>query len=507
MGKATPIGPFDGPRKLRTAERSKLISLYDEYRGMRHETLRRLIIDHDRIDLLATQVLGYKITPMHLAMLQWQFLHRDNLQLCFRGAGKSTSCTITKSIHMIIKDRDVRILLASKTRTQAERFLKEIKGHLESNELLIEIFGVFYDPHVVSKWDTTEIEVVGRTRVAKESTVTTVGVESAVVSAHYDVIISDDLVDEDNCRTAYMRDRVKQWYYQVLDPTLEPPDPSRPHVGEHHRLGTRYHYADLYGHLKDGSPDGSGGELRRHTQIIPALDERGRSPWPEKYPPKWFQEKKIKSGTIIFNAQYQCDTEAMKGEIFKYDQCIQVDADDWPSESDLKIFTGVDLSIGEKEKNDLFAIVVIGCTGSVMRGNKSDFRVYVLEYFFGHLRFSEQTDKIVHMIDKWKPIATGIEINAYQRAQLHEVTDRRPMAKLVPINTDKDKMTRAHLLQPMFEQERMHFKKGLQGPLIDQLVLFPNHQYKDGFDALDLSVQTAKKAPRRKRRAFEPGLM
>lgn len=511
MGKVMPIAAPSvlqgAAKKLQRAERSTLLELYDQYKAMRHETLRRLIIDHDRIDILGSVVLNYQIEPIHLAMLRWQFIHPDNLQLVFRGAGKTTVCTIIKAIHMIIKDRNIRILLSSKTTGQSARFLKEIKAHLEGNELLIEVFGSFYDPNIVAKWDNTEIEVVGRTSVAKESTITTCGVESAVVSGHYDVLISDDLVDENNTRTPHMRAQVRQWYYQVLEPTLEPPDPTRPHVGEHHRQGTRYHYADLYGHFKDGSPDGTGAELKRHTQVIPALSPSGRSPWPEKYPPAWFQAKKLRSGTIIFNAQYQCDTEAMKGEIFKYDQCIQISADEWPDESDFKVFTGVDLAIGEKEKNDLFAIVVIGCVGHVMRGKRSDFQVYVLEYYFGHLRFSEQTDKITEMIDKWNPIATGIESNAYQRSQLQVASDARPMEKLVGINTDKDKVTRAHLFQPMFEQDRMHFKKGLQGPLIDQLVLFPNHQYKDGFDALDMAVQVAKKRGRRLRRETEPGLM
>lgn len=487
-------------KRIQSAERSQLVQIFDQYRSMGNEVIRRLVIENDRIDILATEVLGYELKPFHLRMLQHQFLHPDTMQLTFRGAGKTTICTVAKAIHLLINDRNLRILLASKTKTNAEGFLKEIKAHLEGNRRLIEIFGDFYDPAKVSKWDNTEIEVLGRTQVMKESSITCVGVDSAVVSKHYDVILSDDLVDEDNSRTAHMRNKTKTWYYQTLDPTLMPPDPNRRHVGEHHRLGTRYHFDDLWGHL-------IANELSDRTQIIPSLDEKGRSPWPEKYPPSWFLEKKKKAGTIIFNAQYQCDTEAMKGEIFQFDDCQQLGEKEWPDESDLSIFMGVDLAIAGKEQNDQFAIVVIGCTGKVMQGKEPD-AVYVLDYYMGHLRFPQQKPKILKFYDKWDPIACGIETNAFQLAQYQVLKEERPSGRFEKINTDKDKISRAWKLSALFEAKAVFFKKDLQGPLIDQLVLFPNYRYKDGFDALDMAVQVSKRKKRRGRKGRkEPGLL
>ena len=263
------------PKALAEADRAQLLDLAQHYRSMGNEWLRRMIVVENRIDILALAVLDYQIQPFHLALLRWQFLHPDNLQLVFRGAGKSTVCTITKTLHLLAKDPNLRILIASKTNSQSEAFLKEIKGHFESNDRYQELFGEYYDPQRVNKWDNREIEVAPRTSKAKEASVTCIGVEGAVVGKHYDVILSDDLVDEENTRTKYMRDRVRQWYHQTLDPCLEPPSPTVAHRGEHHRLGTRYHFDDLYGHLMAN-------ELKRKTQIIPALDEKNRSPWPDK---------------------------------------------------------------------------------------------------------------------------------------------------------------------------------------------------------------------------------
>ena len=478
MGTVTAINEFT---KLSRVELEKKHIKISE---AKREWLRRQILIRNRVDILATEVLGYQVQPFHLDMMKYQFIHPDNLQLAFRGAGKSTTCTVAKCIHLLLKNPNLRILIVSKTSGQAESFLKEIKAHFEDNYLLAEIFGAYYDPRVVKKWDNREIEVLPRTSKAKEGSITTLGVGSQVVGKHYDVIVSDDLVDEENSRTQGQRDKIKTWYYQTLDPTLEPPDPKVEHRGEHHRLGTRYHYDDLYQWLKSN-------ELKKHTNVIPALDSKGRSPWPEKYPSAWFLRKKKKSGTIIFNAQYQCDTEAMKGEIFSYDSCQLIEYENIPKK--LQIFMGVDLAISQQDSADKFAICVIGMDHAKNR--------YVLDFVDKHLRFGEQTRTIIEFYERWNPIRCCIETNAYQDAQYQTLQDDYDTdMRLKPVNQKKDKITRAWKLEHLFENNKMFFRKGGNIHLfIEQLVLFPNYKYKDLFDALDLAVKASMWKVRRNR--------
>jgi phage terminase large subunit-like protein len=476
---------------LKEAGREELLELVDHYRAMGREWFRRFIVENNRVDVLAEEILGYEVKPFHRALLAFQAAHPDSLQLCYRGSGKSTLLTVAYCIFLLAKDRDLRILICSKTQGQAEAFLKEIKGHLEENEKLIDLFGPFYDPQKVNKWDNKEIEVLGKTRRTKEGSITCVGVGGMVVGKHYDVIISDDLVDEDNSRTKHMREQTKTWYYQTLDPCLEPPEAGVPHRGEHHRIGTRYHFDDLYGHLMAN-------ELKEHTQIVPALDERERSPWPEKHPPRWFLEKKRKAGTVIFNAQFLCDTEAMKGEIFQWDDFQTVDDDELPN--NLRIFCGADLAISENEKADLFAMVAIGIDVKTAR-------VYVLDYFEGHLRFGAQTEKILKWHKLHNPTRFGIETNAYQLAQYQQLKDRDPDVRVKKIKTDRDKVARAWKLSAMFEDKRVFFRRGLD-KLKDQLVLFPSYRYKDGFDAFDIAYRASKMKRKRKGgRRREPGVL
>jgi len=480
------------PRALADATRAQLEDLYSHYRGMSNELIRRAVIERNRIDILAVMILGYEVQPFHLAMLIYQFAHPDNLQLVYRGAGKSTICTVVKAIHLLLKNPDLRILLASKTTSNAKSFLKEIKNHFEGNQRLADIFGEYYDPRRVSKWDEFEIEVLPRTKPYKEPSIACCGCDATIVSRHVDVIIADDLIDEENSRTRYMREKVRTWYYQTLEPCLEPPDSEVEHRGEYHRLGTRYHYDDLYGHLILN-------ELKEHHQIIPALDEEGRSPWPEKHTPAWFESKKEKSGTIIFNAQYQCDTEAMKGAVFQYDDCQIIDDADIPRS--LRIYQGTDLAVSEKETRDnaQFATVMIGL-------DISD-NIYVLDYFLGYLSFPKQTKKALELYDTHDPIRSGVESNAYQKAFYQQVKHEDRNLRFIPIYTDKDKMTRALKLQPLFEGKRVFFRRNM-APLIDQFVLFPGYKLRDGLDAFDLAYRTSRKRKKRRAgRSEEPGLL
>jgi predicted phage terminase large subunit-like protein len=492
------LSPIRRPKDLDTADRSQLVDYYRHCRRMSNEWLRRMVIERNRIDILAVAIMELEVLPFHLAMMQFQFAHRESLQLCFRGAGKSTTCTVTKAIHYLLKNPNLRILIASKTSTQAESFLKEVKTHFESNDRLAEVFGPYFDARKVTKWDNREIEVLPRTSKAREGSITCIGFEGMVVGKHYDVILGDDLVDEDNSRTKAMRDKMRTWYYKSLEPTLEPPSAEVEHRGEFHRLGTRYHFDDLYGHL-------IANELKTHTQIIPALDEHGRSPWPDKYPPEWFAEKRQKAGIIIFNAQMQCDTEAMKGEIFQYDDCQQLDESEWPDVKGLRVFMGVDLAISEKDSADKFAIVVIGVTQ-----DRSGY--YVLDYFEDQLRFGAQTRKIIEYAKRWDPVRVGLETVQYQEAQAQAVEDTREDdgglndVRLKRINTDTDKVKRAWKLSSLFENKRVFFRKS-HGLLIEHLVLFPNHRYKDLFDALDLAVRASKMKRRRRSRDKEPGVI
>lgn len=155
--------------------------------------LREKILVENRIDILEEEVLGYDLEPHHRKILESQQATQPGqkqLTLAFRGAGKSTVGTVGRIVFEIIKNPNIRILLASNTQLQAEIFLREVKEHFEGNEVLIQTFGDF----VGKKWDAKEIVVPQRTRNMKESTVTCIGVGGPTASRHYDCLDPETLV-------------------------------------------------------------------------------------------------------------------------------------------------------------------------------------------------------------------------------------------------------------------------------------------------------------------------
>ncbi|HEX5132085.1 MAG TPA: phage terminase large subunit [Candidatus Krumholzibacteria bacterium] len=452
-------------------------------RALRRETVRREIVRQGGVGLLASHVLGYDVRPFHQEMIDFQGAAPDTcLQLAPRGYGKSTILTITRVIFEILKNPNIRILISSNTQIQAEVFLREIKAHFEKNDRLKEYFGNFASE---DKWDTREIVVGPRTSTAKESTITCVGVGGPVASRHYDLIIADDLVDEENARTETQRERVKTWWYQTLLPCLEPD-------GRLFVIGTRYHHLDLYGHLIRN-------EYAEKHQIIRAIAPDGATPWPEKFSLEWLEEHRRQAGSIIFNAQYQNDTSLMKGHIFREEWFRFYDEE--PNWAEMHHFIGCDPAATKREAiisagrsdTDWWTIVV---GARPFKEQKYASEVYVREIWRGRCTKEEYLDKLKQLNQKYKPLKVMIETVAAQEYLAQDAEKHMPVRRM---ERTTDKVARAYWLQAFLEngQILLPAKHIAHGPwvdwqaLMDELLLFPQGEHDDFFDGLQTMMEGA----------------
>lgn len=461
-------------------DREDVIKELIEVTETEKDLLRRAILEYRRVDLLATKVLGYKVKPLHLKMQRHVVKNDRTLTLVFRGAGKTTTITVTNVIYNIIINPDVRVLIASKTHTFAKGILSEIKGHFEKNQTLIELFGPFESEQW--SWGKEALSVAKRTRIGKEPTINTLGLESQVIGWHYDRIYADDLVDDKNARTAMMREKTHTFYYKHLYPTLEPD-------GAMHVIGTRYHYEDLYKHLEQH-------EMEDSTLVIPILNEEGQTPWPEKFTPEQVHKTKEAMGLAIFTTQMLCNAEALKGEIFDIDYMPLCERDDVPADG--STFVGVDVSTGEG--GDYFAIVAIVVKGSSF---------WVIDSWTGKLRFTRQAAKIKQWWDKHKPDKIAIEINGYQKVISQVMEENHPEVLVKKIHTKEDKATRGRRVAARLEEGKGKFLRGNEA-LTSQLVALPTGDNDDLFDALDHAITAAlgrrkKRRGRRRRSESETG--
>jgi len=461
-------------------------------RETKNAEIRRLILEENRVDVLAA-LLDYDVAPFHVLLLRHKLgvdcgnrVRAFTLTIGPRGFGKSSIRNVVYNIWRILKNPNIRILIGSKASKKAKSFLSEIKGKLQ-NERLVEIFGDQVGP----KWEEESIIVRGRTIVAKEPTVSITGWDSQVASGHYDAIVCDDLVDENNAQTEHLRGQMFKFFYKTLLPTLEPD-------GEFDVLGTRYHHDDLYNHLSRYDTD-----FARATLIVDCFDKNGESIWPEKFSTEKLREMETNMGSIIFDSQYRGRTDKMIGKIFNFDMFRWIDKA--PSPTGMKVWQGIDLAISSSDVSASFAYVTVF-------HDKENHKYYVVDVFEGTLSFLEQTEFIIDRFHKFDPIRTGIEANGYQAAKLQELRqskdERARAVRAHPVYTSKDKTARAWKLTADFERGDIIFVRGVCTALMNRLLEMAPGKKKgtDLFDALDIALTVSKRGVKRKRRK-EPGLL
>lgn len=429
------------------------------------------------------------LQPLHASIIHNVSDNQASMDLAPRGHGKSTIGDVDFCITKVLRNPDIRIMIGSKTQTQASAFLKEIRTHFEQNVNLIRIFGDWKKSRD-NVWNDKEFTVNRRTVIKKEATVSALGASGAVVSKHFDIIIGDDLVGFENARTEAQRKVLKEWFYSSLYPTLEPD-------GEIHILGTRYSPMDLYEDLIK-----SKNYKVNVQQAITIKDGQEVSLWESKFSLEKMRSIREEAGLIIFNMQYQNNTELAKGKIFKYryfkhfeeyevDYALNrvrvkvLDAQGVPFWIPVRIYMGADLAISEDEtsNNDYFVLTVIG-----VDKNKN---VYVLDYLKERLSFNAQLNAILDYGRNKFPMVEriGVETVQYQKSLAQEIR-RLSLLPVINIQTSKDKVTRAMRRSALFENGKVWFRIGMDD-LEECLLLFPEVDHDDLFDGLDFALTVA----------------
>lgn len=439
--------------------------------------------------LVCNYITKRSVQDLHKSIIANISSHKSTLDLAPRGFGKSTVGDVDYCITRILRDPNIRIMIGSKTQTQAQAFLKEIRTHFEQNEDLLRIFGD-WKTSKDNVWNDREFTVNKRSIIKKEATVTALGASGAVISKHFDIIIGDDLVGLENARTEKQRSNLIEWFYSSLIPTLEPD-------GEIHILGTRYNPLDLYEDLIK-----SGNYAINIQQAIRVVGGKECSLWEDKFTLEKLKEIRAESGKIIFNMQYQNDTELAKGKIFKakyfkYYEEYKLDYDFQTAKVRVKnaegidqwikvrVYMGADLAISESENsnNDYFVLMMVGVD--------ADRNVYVLEYVKERLTFNAQLNTIIsYGRDKYPMVErVGVETVSYQKALAQELR-RLSLLPIINVNTSKDKVTRAMRRSANFENGKVFFREGMDD-LEECLLLFPEVDHDDLFDALDFAMSMA----------------
>lgn len=215
------------------------------------------------------------------------------------GTGKSTTFTHDIAVWLIVRDRTVRIMVGSRTETQATKYARRIRTTLsaksvmrattkdlarglatDAEAVLAKDFGPF-QPGREELWRAGSFTVLQEGGVVsdeKEATVEAYGQDSGFLGGRYDVVFWDDLVDNKNMRTEGMRAEMVEWWDLQAESRVEP-------GGVFVLQGQRISADDLYRYCLDKRND-AGEPMYEHV-VYQAHDDskcdghhHRLAPWP-----------------------------------------------------------------------------------------------------------------------------------------------------------------------------------------------------------------------------------
>lgn len=418
-----------------------------------------------------------------------------------RGHSKTTALSQIYPLVTYLRDNNARILIARKSLPMAKEVIKWISDTVTLNEDILKDFGNKKD----IPW-TTDSLYAKRPKASKDPTFKGIGVAGAITGGHFDLIICDDIVDDENARTEHQRTILTDWFTGTVKPLLEP-------WGQIIVICTRKHYRDLYGELLDNAtwwhPHCRINFEQNHQicgyraiEKMPdyelVKDEHGKvtdveimgkaeALWPEFQSLKRLLLEKESMGTIMFNREYQNDPTGMADLILPESWLQYWDYAALPSEGIMQIppldqlykIAAYDLAASTAPDAHYFGWVVLG--------RDSAGRIYLLECGRRRMDFPAQLKFLEEMANRPLPPSLHlIEANAYQRS-LVQASNWMLNIPVKPINVTGPKDQRTISITPYLESGRIFIHK-TQQDFITEYRQFPSGQYDDILDAFVMGI-------------------
>ena len=372
--------------------------------------------------------------------------------------------------------------MASATAKNVQNFLGEISGHYLRNPKLIALYQAKehirpLDPLAEKK---EKITLSTRTINQSEASITTVGSLANLVSAHYDIIIADDLCNADDRESPTLREKRKRWFQDLV--SVLSPD------GELLLGGTRWHFDDAYGHvitkLNPALPKPFKYRMRVNSCY---MDDDITPRYPNILSKTRLDALKIEKGVMLFACNYLNKPMSAEAQVFHLEDMHTL-AKSAVDLSKAKAFGFCDPSGGV---NDFSAIVTL----LVLPNNT--WLVFACQ--FSRAAHSRLIDEIVKSQSFFKYEVFGIEGNNLKaKADQNESNFERVLRqiqaeknitvpyKLIWHNIPKD--VRIRSIEPYFVNGQLQFLDSWNvdyPELITEIVQHPLAMHDDGPDALE----------------------
>lgn len=396
--------------------------------------------------------------------------HNKKLGLLPRIHGKTTVGNVAYNMWRLYKNPNLRILIHSEVRENAVKMLGMVK-HLY--ELIKESKNMEeFAPYAImgdwvgKMWNEDEIKVKLRTSPLMTPSISTAGMESEIVSQHYDIINTDDPIGPKNTTTPEQIEKHKT----RLSTLTEMGDYDRLLVTLYLFWGTIWHYSDWYNKALE--------EMSEYFDILKlkCWDEKTKEPlFPEKYSTELLEE--IKTEKMLYDPmewanQWLNEPIASGHALFNPKEDFQ-----WYDQPPKGLMIGifVDTAWTKNKWSDYTAIVPVGV------GN------YNRRYVFPYENVQEDkpniiADLIIKVARRY--YGNGLRIVAIEEGALFNVLYpilemKAPWIRCIPIKIkNRSAEQRVYGLQPLATNKKIYLQRNMH-ELIEQLVRFGRYSHDD----------------------------
>lgn len=429
-----------------------------------------------------------------------------------RGGAKTTIGS-AEVLAQIVNNQGHYKLIISDTYSQAADIADNIKTELETNSLILWVYG---DLTTSTHWTRGSFTTANQVRVtARGSNMKVRGLKYR--NWRPDFALVDDLENDEAIMKSERREKLMNWLKKAVFPAMAKKQ------SQICIVGTVLHGDSLLNNALLGEK-GFGGWLRhRWAALIMGEDGQEKSFWPAMFPVTDLKRMRDDPtyekymGPIAFAQEMQNEPTDDTARIIKREWIYGTedkplpyslnaketrwaaehppDSKSW-AESELRqVIMAVDPAISEKTTADYFAIFVLGVD--------KQGEIWELDVF--RERIGDIDKQIDISIDKgieWKVDRLKVESVAYQaglaRGIRRRAAERGTHLPVMEVKPDKDKFRRAVIHSANFAGHLVHLRTDhpLFEALVKEIMDFPVGEHDDMFDAyMHAAEDLVKKAP------------
>ena len=396
--------------------------------------------------------------------------------------GKSVLASQLYIAWLIGRNPEAQIVLASHSEELAIRNSRIARHLLEDDRWPFPNVKLASDSSAAGRWNTKQ-----------GGGVYAVGVGGSITGRGATDLCIDDAVHDGLSQAE--RDKAYRWYSEIMASRVEP-------GGASILIGARFAEDDLCGKILD-SEDGRNWRVVNLAAIAGDNDilkrEPGEALWPQRFPIKELEERRIEMGSRAFEAQFQQRPIPLAGGLFsaswlenRYDGGVPFitttvkssspfgTVDSYECKAD--VFLSIDTAMKEGPTNDFSALVVVASDGR---------QFYVIDCVRERLEFPRLIKRVEDVAERWKPKLIWIE-DASSGTPLVQVLKQNTRLPVVAVKVLGSKQSRAEAVSPIFEQQRVWLPRN--APWLDTyikefLAFGPDCLHDDMVDASVMAIE------------------